>query len=287
MSDSNHPEIPEAVKFVKGNGGMPKVLIETPWSTAEIYLNGAHVTRFQKKGGAPLLFLSDASEFVTGKPIRGGVPIIFPWFGPREGLPSHGFARTVEWEFTTQTLHTDGSISAHFQLPVIEFFEVEYVVTVGETLTMELKVRNTADRDAVFETCLHTYFQIGSIDTVSITGLSGCGYYDKVLQGDFQEIGDSIKISSEVDRVYSDTTATVEIIDPTLNRKIRVAKSGSQSTVVWNPWIEKSKSMADFGDDEYLQMVCAESGNVGTNKITLPSGQTTSLKVEVSSEPLA
>jgi D-hexose-6-phosphate mutarotase len=30
-----------------------------------------------------------------------------------------------------------------------------------------------------------------------------------------------------------------------------VAKSGSASTVVWNPWQAKAAAMADFGDDEY------------------------------------
>lgn len=286
MSDSNNQEIPGAAELVEGNGGLPKVVVETPWSSAEIYLHGAHVTHFQKKGEAPLLFLSAASEFTTGKPIRGGVPIIFPWFGPREGLPGHGFARTVQWEFATQTIHRDGSISLHFNLPTIEFYEVEYIVTVGENLTLELVVGNTGERNEVFETCLHTYFQIGAINTVSITGLSGCDYLDKVLQGDFKETGESIRISSEVDRVYTDTTATVEITDPTLGRKIRVAKSGSHSTVVWNPWIDKSKAMADFGDEEYLHMVCVESSNVGSNKITLPPGERSVMKVELSSEKL-
>lgn len=286
MSDSNHGEIPEAVKFATGNGGLPKVVVETPSSTAEIYLNGAHVTHFQKKGEAPLLFLSSASEFTAGKAIRGGVPIIFPWFGGREGLPAHGFARNVQWDFKTQTLHTNGSISLHFHLPSIEFFEVEYIVTVGDSLTMELIVGNTSDKDSVFETCLHTYFAIGAIDSISITGLTGCSYMDKVEPGDFTETAESIRIASEVDRVYTDTTATVEIIDPSMGRRIRVEKSGSHSTVVWNPWIAKSKAMADFGDEEYLQMVCVESGNIAANKITLSPGAGAAMKVVLSSEAL-
>lgn len=285
MSESRNPEIPGHVTLASGNGGMPKVLIETAWSSAEIYLHGGHLTHFQKKGEAPLLFLSAASEFVPDKPIRGGVPLIFPWFGPREGFPSHGFARTTAWELRESGLLDDGSVRLRLVLPGVEFHEVEYLVTVAETLTMELIVKNTSARDTVIETCLHTYFQISAIDVISITGLAGTSYLDTVANTMATETT-PIRITSEVDRVYFDTAATVEIEDPGYGRIIRIAKSGSDSTVVWNPWIEKSRRMADFGDDEYLQMICVESGNVGKNEITLPPGDVTALKVEISSAPL-
>lgn len=274
----------EIVTFAEGQGGLPKVLIETPWSSAEIYLHGAHVTHFQKNGETPLLFLSQASEFLAGKPIRGGVPIIFPWFGPREGLPSHGFARTAEWDLTARSVQPDGSVKLYFRLPTT--IDVEYCVTVGETLEMELRVRNTGEADYPFESCLHTYFQISAIDTIAITGLVGVTYLDKVTGATTVESISPIHIASEVDRVYQDTTTAVEIRDPGLQRRIRVEKSGSNSTVVWNPWIDKSQRMADFGDDEYLQMVCVESGNIAANKITLAPGELAVMKVVVISEEL-
>ena len=93
-----------------------KAIVETSASQAEIYLHGAHVTRFQKKGEEPLLFMSAASDYAADKPIRGGVPLIFPWFGPREGLPAHGFARTVEWDLGETALLSDGSVSLRFGL---------------------------------------------------------------------------------------------------------------------------------------------------------------------------
>lgn len=275
----------EIVTFAEGHGGLPKVLVETPWSSAEIYLHGAHVTHFQKNGEAPLLFLSQASEFLADKPIRGGVPIIFPWFGPREGSPAHGFARTAAWELTARSVQPDGSVKLYFRLPAI--IEVEYRVTVGETLEMELLVRNTGETDYTFESCLHTYFQISAIDTIAITGLAGVTYLDKVTSATTVESTAPIHIASEVDRVYQDTTTAVEIHDPGLKRTIRVEKSGSNSTVVWNPWIEKSQRMADFGDDEYLQMVCVESGNIAANKITLAPREIAVMKVVVSSAMLA
>ncbi len=284
MNDPRISEIPGHLSLAQGEGGLPKVVVETAWSRAEIYLHGAHVTGFQKKGEPPLLFMSAASEFAADKPIRGGVPVIFPWFGPRDGLPGHGFARTVAWELKETSLLPNGAVTLCFILPAAENFEVEYLVTVAESLTLELAVANTGDRDSAFETCLHTYFQISGIDSISVTGLAGACYQDKVASTTETETAAAIRISSEVDRVYSDTAATTEIEDPGFGRKIRIAKSGSNSTVVWNPWTEKSKRMPDFGDDEYLQMVCVESGNVAQNNVTLPPGSRAVLKVEISSE---
>lgn len=286
MGDPMNFEIPGHMSLSMGEGGLPKVVVETVWSRAEIYPHGAHVTGFQKKDEPPLLFMSAASEFTDGKPIRGGVPVIFPWFGGREGFPAHGFARITAWELKETTLLPDGAVRLHFILPGAEGFQVEYLVTVAESLTLELGVGNTGTRDAAFETCLHTYFQISGIDAISITGLAGTRYQDKVAGTTETETAAAIRISSEVDRVYFDTTTTTEIEDPGFGRKIRIAKSGSNSTVVWNPWIDKSKWMPDFGDDEYRQMVCVESGNVAQNQTTLPPRGHAVMKVEISSERL-
>lgn len=280
-------EIPGHVTLLEGRGLLTKVAVETEWSTAEIYLHGAHLTHFQKNGEPPLLFMSEASRFQADQPIRGGVPLIFPWFGPREGLPGHGLIRTAEWTLEETSVFGGGKVMLRFRLPPIDSMDVEYIVRVGETLSMELSVTHTGTGDAVFETCMHTYLHIGAIDTVAITGLRDVPYIDQLQPGDFVEAEDAIRISSEVDRIYRHTPAAVEIIDPTLHRKIRVAKCGSQSTVVWNPWIAKSKAMPDFGDDEYLRMVCVESGNVGPDKITLSSASRAILKVELSSEALS
>lgn len=277
-------EIPGHVTLAQGEGGLPKVVVETAWSNAEIYLHGAHVTGFQKKGEPPLLFMSAASEFTAGKPIRGGVPVIFPWFGAREGLPAHGFARITAWDLTETARLPNGAVELRFSLPGAEGCQVGFLVTVAESLTMELGIKNTGDQDFTFETCLHTYFQISGIDAISITGLADTYYQDKVAGTTATETSAAIRIAGEMDRVYFDTTSATAIEDPGYGRKIRIVKSGSNSTVVWNPWIEKSKRMPDFGDDEYPQMVCVESGNVGRNQSTLPPGGHSGMKVEVSSE---
>ena len=110
-------EIPGRVTFASGNGGLPKINITTGQSTAEIYLHGAHITGFQKNGEPPLLFMSRLSQFAAGKAIRGGVPVCFPWFGPREGDVTHGFARITEWNLIETAATPDGGVTVRFRLP--------------------------------------------------------------------------------------------------------------------------------------------------------------------------
>ncbi len=122
---------------------------------------------------------------------------------------------------------------------------------------------------------------------MSVTGLKGADYLDQMENmARKTERAEHIKIAGETDRIYLDTPAPVEIHDSNLHRRIRVEKTGSLSTVVWNPWVDKSERMPDFGDDEFHKMVCVESGNVAENRITLPAGKSTSLKIEISALPL-
>lgn len=282
----NH-DIPGRVTVFSGKGNLPAIRIQTETCDAEIYPHGAHVTTFQKKGEPPLLFMSGSSDFLPGKPIRGGVPVIFPWFGGREGLPAHGTARITPWNLTNSTLLPDGSVRLCFHLPCQEPANVEFIVTVGNSLTMELVVTNTGNADFSFENCLHTYFHVGDIHTTEVTGLKGARYTDSLTATQHVEEAESIRFIAETDRIYQDTTAIAEIRDPALDRSIFVRKSSSKSTVVWNPWIDKSKRMPDFGDDEWPHMVCVESGNVKENAITLAPGESSTLKVEIDSAPLS
>jgi D-hexose-6-phosphate mutarotase len=291
MATTSKNPVPARVTFLDGRGEMPMVEITTAWSTAEIYLHGAHVTNFKKHEEAPILFLSQCSRFEANQPIRGGVPVIFPWFGAREGMTMHGFARIKPWEIKEIIPAPDGSVSMRFRLPnypeagAYPPFLAEYVVTVNEALTLELEVtNNSTDEDLEFEECLHTYFAVEDIGTTSVAGLKGHSYLDKVANfAKKTETDEMIRIASEVDRIYLDAVGTVDIHDEKLGRVIRVAKKNSTSTVVWNPWIAKAQQMPDFGNEEYQKMVCVESGNVNVNKVTLAPGKSSRLKVTLSS----
>jgi D-hexose-6-phosphate mutarotase len=288
------PEALGRVTFLDGQGELPMLEISTAWSTAEIYLHGAHVTQFKKKDEPPLLFLSQCCRFNEGQPIRGGIPVIFPWFGPREGLGQHGFARVKTWDLKEFAPAPDGSVSVRFRLPdcpeasAFTAFTADYIVTVNQSLTLQLIITNQSrDAEFTFENCLHTYFDVGDVTAISINGLKGLSYLDTVAGVlEKTESSEAVRIASEVDRLYLNATGTVEILDPRLGRKIRVEKQGSASTVVWNPWIAKARRMPDFGDEEYARMICVESGNVASNSISLAPGGSSTLTVKLSSETL-
>ena len=163
-------KIPGRVEFATGNGGLAKIIVTSNTSTAEIYLHGAHVTHFQQNGEPPLLFLSRKSHFAVGEPIRGGVPICFPWFGPRDGDPAHGLARILPWDVAETSAASDGRATVRLRLPKDSVkpewssLKTEFVVTVADTLTMELIATNeSADKTLEIENCLHTYFHVGDI----------------------------------------------------------------------------------------------------------------------------
>lgn len=254
---------------------LESVVISTPEAEGEIYLQGAHVARWIPRGERPVLFLSSKSAFELRKAIRGGVPIIFPWFGPRsDGLPgpAHGLARTALWE-------RDGDA---FRLKV-ERFDLRFVVKMGAALEMSLEVTNEGPDEARFEEALHTYLAVGDVRQVSVTGLEGVEYLDKTdgfkrkLQG-----AEPLRLTKATDSVYLKTASTCEVTDPVWNRRIVAEKSGSASTVVWNPWA----GMADLGSDEWQGMICVETANVGENAIVLAAGATHRMTATIGVHPL-
>jgi len=281
------------VTFLDGRGELPMLEITTPWSSAEVYLHGAQVTHFKKHDEPPLLFLSQCSRFAAGQPIRGGIPIIFPWFGKPANKPGqHGFARIRDWELREMAVSPHGAVSVRLQMPGCDdspdcpACAVDYLVTVSDTLKAELVVMNRSAREFTFENCLHTYFAVGDISAIKVVGLKDVEYLNQPTNfSRHRETNDAIQVTGEVDRAYLNTPHKVEVLDPSLRRVIRIEKKSSASTVVWNPWIEKSKAMQDFGEDEYKEMICVESGNVSSDRITLKPGSTSRLKVKFSSEP--
>jgi glucose-6-phosphate 1-epimerase len=288
-------EIAGRVAVTAGSGGLAKIVATARAGTAEIYPHGAHVTRFQKIGEPPLLFMSAKSHFAAGEPIRGGVPICFPWFGNRDGEPSHGFARITEWQLVKTAATPDGAVTLTFALPQIpgrdawKSLRTEFIITVADTLTMELIAANdSCDGTFEIENCLHTYFHVGDIGAVSISGLQSAPFDDFAAGANGarkMENDPVLRITKETNRVYPNNASTVEIRDERLKRTIRVEKFNSQSTVVWNPWTTQ-KLPDDFDPPEHKQMVCVESGNVKQNKISLEPGKSAALKVVLRSQPI-
>jgi glucose-6-phosphate 1-epimerase len=138
-----------------------------------------------------------------------------------------------------------------------------------------------------YEEALHSYFQVADIHRVRIRGLEGTPLLDKVMGGQRLPGSDAaIEFGGETDRVYAPTRADCTILDPGMHRAIEIQKSGSQTTVVWNPWISKSAKMPDFGDDEWPGMVCVETANVGEYAVVIHPHDTHVMRVGISSRPL-
>lgn len=285
------------VQFKEITEGMIIAEIANQHAIANIALQGAHIATFQPRGEEPVIWLSPNAKFAPGKSIRGGVPVCWPWFGAHKTdskLPGHGYARTVPWEVLETKALPDGSTFLRFKLiendatraqgPHAATAQLE--VTVGKTLRVELITTNAGAKAFELGEALHTYFQISDVAKVSIRGLENCTYLDKVQ--DFARFTqkDGIVIDSEVDRVYINTTADCVIEDKGLKRAIRIAKQGSMSTVVWNPWVEKGKEMGDLGENGHRGMVCVESGNAWENVVVLAPGETHKLAAVYSVEKL-
>jgi len=296
---ANQFDIPNVLRFEDAPGGLVHAVISTPAAEADLYLQGAHVTHWTPRGQRPVLFVSPKSLFTPGKAIRGGIPVIFPWFGPRsDGKPgpAHGFARTTEWAIEGATQRNDGNVEITLALAPNETtrslgyaaFHVRLRVTIGTTLEMELETRNDAsealihEEALIYEEALHSYFAIADIHQVSVSGLEGTTFIDKTDGFKRKQLGNQpLRIAKETDQVHLSTKATCVIHDPVWQRRIIVQKSGSDSTVVWNPWIDKTKGMSDMAPGDWQNMLCVETANAADNAVHLPPGASHKLTASI------
>ena len=275
--------IPGSARIVAGNGGLGKVVIATPNAAGEMYLHGAHVTSWQPRGSGEVLFVSSRARWEDGHAIRGGVPICFPWFGPKADdprAPAHGFVRTKVWQLesivragdaVTVSMFTESNAETKRGWPAD--FHLAHRATFGSDLTLELVVRNTGKTSLRFEEALHTYFRVGHIEKARLQGLNAVPYLDKTDSNRKKTQQGPIEIVSETDRVYLNTTGAIALEDHSLRRRMDVAKENSFTTVVWNPWVEKAKGFSDFDDNEWMQMLCVETSNVSDFAVELAPGQ--------------
>ena len=260
-----------------------------------VYDHGAHVYAWQPDGAQPVLWMSQKSELVDGKPIRGGIPVVFPWFGTGpDGTkqPQHGFARLDTWHRADikDTTESDGRLLVQYELDdAMDHRDFPYDYTAyalakftPEYLQIGMRVTNDGDVPFTFESAFHTYLAVGDIRQISITGLDGVPYLDRAAGAPKLDCVQSgpVTFTGETDRIYA-SDGTVVLDDPVLGRKLEISKVGSANTVVWNPWIDKAAAMADFGDDEWTGMVCIESANVLENAVTLLPGQTHTLRQRI------
>jgi glucose-6-phosphate 1-epimerase len=288
--------IPNEARFEPGNGGLTRLVLNCAGAEAHVYLYGAHVTHFQPAGQAPMLFTSSRSNFQSGKPIRGGIPVIFPWFGPRQddpNAPMHGLVRTREWRVESVSRIMD-SVTAQLTFASDDQtraawphdFALGLGLTVGpKSLRVNFMVHNTSPAPFTFEEALHTYLALADVRQTTIRGLQGVEYLDKNLgMTRHTQSDEPLRLAGPTDRVYLNTQKFCQVQDHAAARDIWVLKDNSFSTVVWNPWSDKIGTMPDLDPQEWPRFVCVETCNVKENAVTLRRGEKYWMDAEIATE---
>jgi glucose-6-phosphate 1-epimerase len=282
------------LEFVQGKGDLVFAQIHTDKARALISLYAGQVLSFRPTDAAvDMFFLSDKAYYQSGKAIKGGVPVCWPWFGPDPegaGRPAHGFARISAWNVVETHQEDDGAIRLSLDLKLNDVtrtlwsdeIEARLDILVGDVLSITLTTFNKGKEAVNITQGLHTYFKVGDIGSVGVTGLDNHRYLDKVDEGKEKVQKGDVVIDGEVDRIYLNADEPLAIHDTSLKRKINITSSGSNSAVVWNPWAAISKSMADLEDEDYKRMICVETTNAAPDVVHLAAGESYALSATYS-----
>ncbi|KAI9899626.1 hypothetical protein N3K66_006087 [Trichothecium roseum] len=272
------------VTITDGNGRLAAAL--PTGESIEILLHGATVVSWKDASGDEKLWLSEAAKLDGSGPARGGIPLVFPVFGTsdREAaskLPQHGFARDSRWEFlgkSTSEGSTTTSVKLDFGLSSEQLddkwkglwpykFGLLYSVTLDQqSLNTTLVITNDGEVPFEFQTLLHSYFRVGNVEDVQVSGLEDATYIDKVDSLATKTQSGAVTFSGETDRVYTPTKGPEHplIVSEGGKQRFRIVRDNLENAVVFNPWADKAQKTADFAPkDGWKNMVCVEPGTVG------------------------
>ena len=266
------------------------IQISNPFCEALISLHGAQVLKFHsKKHNKDLLWLSDLAKFETGKAIRGGIPLCFPWFGghPTDAnLPAHGFARNSLWQLKDITEDTAGH---HVLLELTDTaatrqlwnyaFKLQMLIHCGEELKLEFKLLNLDNQAFEFSFAWHSYFPVVT-QNASVLGLQDTNYIDQLDENKVKtQTSQGIEFTAETDRIYPKTSGKF-IIQQNGENHIQI-QSTAKSAVVWNPWIKKAERLADVANDVWQEFICVETGQIASEKVSLDAGETVQYQLSI------
>ncbi|KAG8905431.1 hypothetical protein FRB99_008977 [Tulasnella sp. 403] len=248
-------------------------------SSATIYLYGATVTSWKAPAAgtsSPLterLFVSSKAILDGTKPIRGGIPIAFPFFGPpskpeHKTMGQHGFARNSVWTFAGIVMNNDAGVSVRFRLdPNDEIkavfphpFSLEYVVTLAaHQLSTDLHVSNTSETETLtHQALLHTYFACDA-SAVTVSPLKGLTLVDKTKNyAEYVEERDEVDVVAYTDAVYKNAGGNYTIKYP--GGGIHIKTVGFKDVVVWNPREEAGRAIGDMEEGGWNKYICVEPG---------------------------
>lgn len=283
------------------------IRIDNENASATVFLQGAQLSHYERKDEPPIIWCSPLNDYSEGKPLRGGIPVCWPWFGDLDKNPdivsakplaknaaAHGLARNRLWQLdavealnpgqTRMTLSLDLKAEQEQAWPFATHLSLE--VTVGEDLRLAFNVRNHSDSTVTFSSALHTYFAVSHITQVSLEGLQGLDYIDCMLDWSHHCQQGALSIDREVDRIYLGTSRVITLQDQGWARSIAVQTEGSDSTVVWNPWNEKARRLSNFPDSAFADMLCIETANADQDCVTLEPGCSHQLAVTITGQAL-
>lgn len=252
-------------------GELEVMVVDHPQVRAVLALQGAHLLSWKPAGEGEVLWLSNNTPFTNGKALRGGVPVCWPWFGPaaQANLPAHGFARNLPWTLSAHNEDANG-VSLTFELQSNDYtrklwphdFTLYARYKLGRACEMELEAHGEFETTAA----LHTYFKVGDIAEVRVSGL-GEPYLDTVIGGVKGKLIDGVQtFPDRIDRVYLEAEDCSVIHDANLKRTINVVHHHQSNVVGWNPGPALSVSMNDMPDDGYRTFVCIETACVTTSQ---------------------
>ena len=263
--------------------------LDAPFGHARIAAQGAHLLDWTPAGASPVLWLSEAATFRTGKAIRGGVPLCWPWFGPNADTtkPAHGFARTQVWSLTRAEV---GEQSATLVWELTDNdatralwphpFRLRYTMTIGRSLTLALDMTHLGDTPTAFGYALHSYFAVEDVEAARIDGLDGRRCLDKLSGADFIHTG-PVHLTDATDRVYLDAPGPFHLSRGGSLPAVHIDSQGCPSAIVWNPWQATAAGMADMRGDGWRRMLCLENGAVLDDAITLAPGQSHTARISI------
>jgi D-hexose-6-phosphate mutarotase len=271
------------LQFSEGEAGMTKVDITFNEATLELYLQGAHITRYQPVTDVDLLWMSDSAVYQPGKALRGGIPLCWPWFGAdsqNPDRPQHGYARTSDFNVLS-TLATDQATSITLTLDPAQSpcpdwknnVRLEFEIRLSAALWIEMRSHNLSDSPLTLSNALHNYFSISSRQRIAVPAVTGLTYLDKLQNYQPQLQSSALTINGEVDRVYQAPPASIDLLDPDRQINTSMYCWGNNNLVIWNPGAQKAQAMADFDDDGFEQMICIEPANALEQSITLQPGE--------------
>lgn len=290
-------ELPSGISFAEF-AGIPAWQIHTTHAFAAISQFGGQLLSWRPSAEEEVFWLSPRLLHAP-KPIRGGVPVCWPYFarqGQPEDVPQHGHARTGRWQLSRISKDADGSVMLQLDLPADRStpLRLRQQIHIGKHLRQRLITtyeNNTGtpidDRPVLTLTqALHSYLRVTDVATVRINGVENLRYadnYDKAMhrqQGPWQL--DDPRDPGRSDRIYQTTGNHFQLTDAGARRCIHIHSEGSQSLVIWNPGQAGAQAMADVPGQAWRDFVCVEVANAGQDVITLAAGQTHVLQQTVS-----